>query len=488
MALYIYNSLTRQKEEFTSFHPNQVGIYVCGPTVYGPAHIGHAKSYVAFDVVVRYLRFSGYKVRYVQNITDVGHLTDDADEGEDKIVRKARFDRVHPMELVEHYTRDYLEDMDALNVLRPDIAPHASGHIPEQIAQIEQLIAAGHAYAVNGSVYFDVESDPDYGKLSGRRVEEQEEGARVAVNPEKRNPADFALWKRAEPSHILQWPSPWGMGYPGWHIECSAMSTKYLGQPFDIHGGGLENKFPHHEAEIAQAEGATGGVPFVRYWMHNNMVTVNGVKMGKSLGNFTTLKDAFVQVEPLAVRFFLLGTHYRSSTDFSAGALEAAQKGYSRLLGALRTTRQKLRTTTETGTASATVMTLLEGVRSRFQAALDDDFNTAAALAELFDLGRETNSLLNAPTAPNRATLLAIEQTYANLAGEVLGLLPKDDDAAGDQQALLTVVGGLVEYLIELRRQARQNKQWAQADAIRNRLSALGVTLEDGPQETTWRL
>jgi cysteinyl-tRNA synthetase len=487
MALHIYNSLTRQKEEFVPLHGDHVGIYVCGPTVYGPAHVGHAKSYVSFDVVVRYLRFLGYKVRYVQNITDVGHLTDDADEGEDKIIRKARYDRVHPMELVESYTRSYFQDMDALQVGRPDIIPRASAHIPEQITQIEQLIAAGHAYVVNGSVYFSVDSDPDYGKLSGRRVEDQEEGARVAVNPEKRNPADFALWKRAEPAHILQWPSPWGAGYPGWHIECSAMSIKYLGQPFDIHGGGLENKFPHHEAEIAQAEGASDNMPFAHYWMHNNMVTVNGVKMGKSLGNFTTIQDAFKMVEPLALRFFVLSTHYRSSTDFSPGALEGAQKGYSRLLSAARLVKQKLNTARADGDLPVEVAALLEATRQRFRTAMDDDFNTASAIAELFDFSRETNTLLNAAALPNQATVAALDSLYADLAGAVLGLLP-DDAGAGSSAALLAVTDGLVHYLIELRQEARKNKQWAQADAIRNRLKDLGVALEDGAQGTGWRL
>ena len=487
MALQIYNSLTRQKEEFVALHGDHVGIYVCGPTVYGSAHVGHAKSYVSFDVVVRYLRFLGYKVRYVQNITDVGHLTDDADEGEDKIIRKARFDRVHPMELVESYTRSYFEDMDALNVVRPDIIPRASAHIPEQITQIEQLIKAGHAYVVNGSVYFSVDSDPDYGKLSGRRVEDQEEGARVAVNPEKRNPADFALWKRAEPAHILQWPSPWGAGYPGWHIECSAMSIKYLGQPFDIHGGGLENKCPHHEAEIAQAEGASDNTPFAHYWMHNNMVTVNGVKMGKSLGNFTTIQDAFKMVEPLALRFFVLSTHYRSSTDFSPGALEGAQKGYSRLLSAVRLVKQKLNTASDAGDVPPQVTALLDATRQRFGAAMDDDFNTASAIAELFDFSRETNTLLNAAALPNRATVAALHGLYSDLAGAVLGLLPSDAGASSSA-TLLTVTDGLVNYLIELRQEARKNKQWAQADVIRNRLKGLGVLLEDGPQGTGWRL
>lgn len=388
MALQIYNSLARQKEPFVPLHADQVGIYVCGPTVYGAAHIGHAKSYVSFDVVVRYLRYLGYKVRYVQNITDVGHLTDDADEGEDKIIRKARFDRVHPMELVESYTRSYFEDMDALNVLRPDISPRASAHIPEQIAQIEQLIAAGHAYVVNGSVYFSVDSDPDYGKLSGRRVEDQEEGARVAVNPEKRNPADFALWKRAEPSHILQWASPWGAGYPGWHIECSAMSTKYLGQPFDIHGGGLENKFPHHEAEIAQAEGASGETPFVRYWMHNNMVTVNGVKMGKSLGNLVLARHLMAEFEPDQLRLYLLSQHYRTDANYHNGDLLALGPRYERLKAAVAKAE---------GTAGD------PAVVASARAALNDDFDAPAALHVLDDAATR---VLAGGAAPGEAEAL----------------------------------------------------------------------------------
>ena len=302
--------------------------------MYGHAHLGHAKSYVSFDVLVRYLRYLGYSVTYVQNITDVGHLTDDADAGEDKIAKAARKERKHPMELAEYYTRSYFEDMDKLNCFRPDISPRASGHIIEQIELVKILLEKGFAYEVNGSVYFDVAKFPDYGKLSGRNVEEMLAGARVEVSPEKRNPVDFALWKKAEPNHIMQWPSPWGMGYPGWHLECSAMSTKYLGQPFDIHGGGMENKFPHHECEIAQSE-AAHGVQFVRTWVHNNMVTVDGQKMGKSLGNFITLKQAFAGTheklsrayEPLAVRQLVLSSHYRSPLDFSdAGPVRRPQR------------------------------------------------------------------------------------------------------------------------------------------------------------------
>ena len=292
MSLHLYNTLTRKQKNLSRLHEGKVGMYVCGPTVYGHAHLGHAKSYVSFDILVRYLRYLGYNVTYIQNITDVGHLTDDADAGEDKLAVAARKEHKHPMALAEYYTASYFEDMDKLNVLRPDISPRATGHIPEQIELVQTLIEKGYAYEVNGSVYFDVSKFKDYGKLSGRNVEEMQAGARVEVSEEKKNPADFALWKKAEPNHIMQWKSPWGMGYPGWHLECSVMSMKYLGKTIDIHGGGLENQFPHHECEIAQSE-AANGVQFVRYWMHNNMVTVDGQKMGKSLGNFITLKQVF---------------------------------------------------------------------------------------------------------------------------------------------------------------------------------------------------
>ncbi|MCX5655326.1 MAG: cysteine--tRNA ligase, partial [Planctomycetota bacterium] len=318
--LHVYNTLTRSKERFEPLDPPHVGMYVCGPTVYGDAHIGHAKSYVSFDVIVRYLRYLGYNVRYVQNITDVGHLTDDADQGEDKVERKAKAERVHPMQIAQKFTWSYFEDMARLNVLKADIQPFASGHIIEQIELVKRLIAAGHAYEAAGNVYFDVASWPKYGKLSGRSVDEMVSGTRVETAADKRAPADFALWKRAEPGHIMQWPSPWGNGYPGWHLECSAMSMKYLGESFDIHGGGMENQFPHHEDEIAQAEAATGK-PFVKYWLHNNMVTVNGQKMGKSLGNFITLKDAYQKWDPMVLRLFILQSHYRSPLDFSDEAL-----------------------------------------------------------------------------------------------------------------------------------------------------------------------
>jgi cysteinyl-tRNA synthetase len=492
MGLQVYNSLTRRKEEFVPLHEGRVYMYVCGPTVYDHAHIGHAKVYVSFDVVVRYLRYLGYKVRYVQNITDVGHLTDDADAGEDKIVRRAAQERVEPMELVETYMRSYFEDMDALRVERPNISPRASGHVPEQIELTKVLLERGYAYEINGSVYFSVDSFPEYGKLSGRKVGEQEEGARVAVNPEKRNPADFALWKGAEPGHIMRWPSPWGWGYPGWHIECSAMAMKYLGETFDIHGGGLENVFPHNECEVAQAEAATGK-PFARYWLHNNMVTVNGIKMGKSLGNAIYLKDLFKRYDPLVIRFFILSSHYRSALDFSDEALDAASKGLARLHGTVMLLREELQTAAAEGEAAPAVLEMLATHKKRFLEAMDDDFNTAEAIGVLFEFTRDINSLLNpqaeggtgeARLAPTHQTLAAIDVLYRELGETILGLIPDELTwKAGDE-----LLEGLVHLLIELRQEARAARDWARADAIRQRLGELGVALEDRTEGTTWRL
>ncbi|RPI50562.1 MAG: cysteine--tRNA ligase, partial [Chloroflexi bacterium] len=416
MALTVYNFLTRRKEEFKPIHEGFVGLYVCGPTVYGHSHIGHAKVYVSFDVMVRYLRHHGYRVRYVRNITDVGHLTDNADEGEDKILRRARQERSEPMELVETYMHSFFEDMDTLNVLRPDISPRATCHIPEQVGLVQTLLDRGHAYESSGSVYFDVSSWPEYGKLSGRKVEEQEEGARVAVNPEKQDPADFAVWKKAEPSHILRWPSPWGWGYPGWHLECSVMATKYLGQPFDIHGGGLENIFPHNESEIAQIEAATEE-RFCNYWLLNNMVSVDGVKMGKSLGNFVTIKDALSRHDPMTIRFFILTSHYRSPTDFSEEALNAAGRGLERLLGAVGLVRERLRDAQE-GELDAGWSGKLEEYGARVVEVMDDDFSTPQAIAALFDLGRDVNGLLYSGEPVSRATLEAIDAFYREWGGE----------------------------------------------------------------------
>jgi len=481
MALQVYNTLTRSKEEFVPLTPGLVRIYVCGPTVYGDSHLGHAKSYISFDVIVRYLRFLGYRVLYVQNITDVGHLTDDADEGEDKIEKQSREDRIHPMQLVETFTRSYFEDMDALGVVRPDISPRATGHIQEQVAMIQALVDKGIAYESNGSVYFAVSAFPEYGKLSGRSVEELTAGARVGINPEKRHPADFALWKRAEPGHIMRWSSPWGEGYPGWHIECSAMATKYLGESFDIHGGGLENQFPHHECEIAQSESATGQ-PFARYWLHNNMVTVDGRKMGKSLGNFLTLKDAFRRWSPQTVRFFILQSHYRSTLDFSDDAVEAAARGLEKLNETVR--RLRATAVADGGPAMHGEPMDLEPYSRAFREAMDDDFNAPRAVAVLFDLARAANQRLDEAGTAGVQGIDAVLDWYREHATAVLGL------------ELGTTEGGMVEddlqadliqALIEIRQDLRREKQWQLADTVRKRLAELGIVLEDKRGETAWK-
>ncbi|HTY58877.1 MAG TPA: cysteine--tRNA ligase [Bacteroidota bacterium] len=481
MALQVYNTLHRRKELFTPLHEGYVGIYVCGPTVYGHSHLGHAKSYVSFDVIVRHLRSIGYRVLYVQNITDVGHLTDDADQGEDKLDRQARIDRIHPMQLAETYTRSYFEDMDALNVRRPDIVPRASGHITEQIAIIQALVAKGMAYAANGSVYFDVGTFPAYGKLSGRTVEELNAGARVEIKEEKKHPADFALWKKAEPGHIMRWPSPWGEGFPGWHIECSAMSMKYLGEGFDIHGGGLENQFPHHECEIAQSEASTGK-PFVRYWLHNNMVTVDGKKMGKSLGNFLTLKDAFAKWEPQVVRFFILQSHYRSTLDFSDAAVDGARAGYEKLANTLRNLREKIAGAVVTGEETGID---LARRTAEFREAMDDDFNTPQAIAVLFDLARELNGAFATEKNFSRKALEAVDAWYVQHAGAVLGI--STGAAAGRGDGSGSLEGPLVELLIAIRGEIRAQKLWALSDRVRDGLARIGIGLEDKKTGTTWK-
>ena len=490
MALQLHNSLTRRTEEFKPLEEGRVGIYVCGPTVYGHAHLGHAKSYVSFDVLVRYLRYLGYNVTYVQNITDVGHLTDDADEGEDKIAKAARTERKHPMALAESYTRSYFEDMDRLNCVRPDISPRASGHIVEQIELVRTLLEKGFAYEVNGSVYFDVAKFKDYGKLSGRNIEEMVAGARVEPSPDKKNPVDFALWKKAEPNHIMQWPSPWGMGYPGWHLECSVMAMKYLGKTIDIHGGGLENQFPHHECEIAQSE-AANGVPFVRYWIHNNMVTVDGQKMGKSLGNFITLKQAFTgeherlnqAYEPLAIRQLILNSHYRSPLDFSDAALYAAHSGHQKISEAVRTLRKRIDDAPQ-GEPDGDILKQLEEAKAKFEEAMNDDLNTAVALSVLFDLVRLTNKLLE-DRRTTRGTLAAVDETFTRLGGDVLGIVKQqyaEADGANEE-----AVDKLVGILIAQRAEARKAKDFARADALRAQLDEGGIVLEDGPEGTQWR-
>ncbi len=480
MALRVFNVLQREKMEFVPLTPRKVNMYVCGPTVYDHAHLGHAKTYVSFDMIVRYLRFSGNDVLYVQNLTDVGHLLD---SGEDRILRKARQASALPMQIVETYARSYFQDMDALGVGRPDISPRASGHIPEQIEMIQALIDKGHAYVSDGSVYFDVASWPDYGKLSNRRVEQQESGSRRLAGDGKRNPEDFALWKRAEPEHILQWSSPWGLGYPGWHIECSAMSRKYLGITFDIHGGGIDNIFPHNECEIAQSE-AANGAPFANYWLLVGSLTVNGEKMSKSLGNFITIKDALKKYRPEVIRMFVFTAHYSNPIDYSDDALVAAQKGWDRLMTAVRLTREKLRSAPD-GNAGHAFQAVLDEHRAKFLEAMDDDFNAPIALAMLQNLTGEVNKLLNGTEPVGRATLEAIDRTYQELGGQVLGIIPESEvaEAASAQRE-----DGLIRLLIALRKQARDEKQYARADRVRNQLKALGVVLEDRSDGTVYRI
>lgn len=479
MSLKIYNVLSRQKEEFVPLTPGKVNIYVCGPTVYDFSHIGHAKTYVSFDVVVRYLRFLGYDVLYVQNITDVGHMLD---TGEDRILKKARQTSALPMQVVETYTRAYFEDMDALGVRRPDISPRASAHIPEQIAMIEQLIKEEHAYVHDGSVYFSVASFPEYGKLSGRVVEELEEGARIAVREDKRHPADFALWKKAEPEHILRWPSPWGEGFPGWHIECSAMSAKYLGDTFDIHGGGIDNIFPHNECEIAQSE-AAHGAPFARYWMLTGSLTLDGIKMSKSLGNTMSIKDALARWRAEAIRTFILSSQYSNPIDFSDEAIEAAYKGWQRIWGAVSLTREQLRHAAS-GEITPDVMAMLAVTREQFIERMNDDFNAPGALAVLQDLTRQVNGLINEGGPQTQGTLAAIDALFRELGGDVLGIVPDREEGGADAER----EDGLVRLLIDLRNRARANKEWATADTIRNSLKELGIVLEDRADGTIWKL
>ncbi len=495
MPLTIYNTLTRKKEAFTPAVPGSVGMYVCGPTVYGHSHVGHAKSYVSFDVILRYLRTLDLNVLYVQNITDVGHLSDDADEGEDKIEKQSRKERIHPMQIAETFTRSYLEDMDALNVVRADVSPRATGHIVEQVELIRGLIDRGFAYEVNGSVYFDVSKDREYGKLSNRVAAEAEAGTRVALKSEKRHPSDFALWKKAEPGHIMRWQSPWGVGFPGWHVECSAMSMKYLGETFDIHGGGMDNLFPHHECEIAQSECLTGK-PFARYWIHNNLVTVGGQKMGKSLGNTILLKDAFAKRPPLVMRFFILQSHYRGTLDFTEAAMDGAAKGYEKILNTIRNLLSAVGPATvaegargvEPGSdpAPGNPPGPAAGFLRRFNEAMDDDFNTPQAIAVLFDAAREVNTLL-ASGGKDAAGLSDYARFYGETADCILGLVPVRGAAGAGGSGGPTIEPELLDLLVELRADVRKEKLFPLSDKIRDRLQELGVTLEDKKEGTAWK-
>lgn len=488
MELKFYNSLTRKKEEFIPIQEGKAGMYVCGPTVYGDAHLGHAKSYISFDIVVRYMRYLGLDVTYIQNITDVGHLTDDADEGEDKLAVAARKQRIHPMALAEHFTASYFQDMDLLNCVRPDISPRASGHISEQIEMAQTLIEKGFAYEIGGSVYFDVSKFPEYGKLSGRKVEDMQSGHRIQVASEKRHPADFALWKKAEPNHIMQWNSPWGKGYPGWHLECSVMSMKYLGETIDIHGGGLENKFPHHECEIAQSE-AANGCQFVRYWLHNNMVTVDGTKMGKSLNNFINLKQVYTgeherltrAYSPIAARMLVLNSHYRSPLDFSDAALTSAQSGLDRITAAVKAIRKAIESA-KSGELDSEIEKRLEECKAKFEIAMNDDINTSVALSMIYEMVKVANEAL--ANSATKETLVAIDAQMRLLGGDVLGVvLDEYDSGDSDDDGLLDHLMG---FIIEQRAEARETKNWDMADKIRDTMTEFGVVFKDSPDGTTW--
>ena len=484
--LHLTNSLTRKKEQFIPVNPPFTGLYVCGPTVYGEAHLGHARPYITFDVLCRYLRFLGYKVRYVRNITDVGHLENDADAGEDKIAKKARLEQLEPMEVVELYTNSFHESMRFLNNEPPSIEPRASGHIIEQIEMIRTIIDNGYAYVSNGSVYFDVirySKDHDYGRLSGRVVDELIAGAgnerrELEGQEEKRNPADFALWKKSTPSHIMRWPSPWSEGFPGWHIECSAMSRKYLGETFDIHGGGMDLLFPHHESEIAQSKGCCGQPP-VRYWMHNNMITINGQKMGKSLGNFITLRQLFTgdspllqqAYSPMTIRFFILQAHYRSTLDFSNEGLQAAEKGLSRLMAAV----QLLEKLKPSPASSVEVAPL----RSACLDALNDDLNTAIAISFLFDAARIINSVYAGHEQLTAEDIDSLKNFLHEITYGILGLLPEDKKENDSTD-------GLMGLLLDLRKEAKAGRDFSTADKIRDALSGLGFIIKDEKDGTTW--
>lgn len=486
--LFIYNTITRKKEEFQPINPPHVGLYVCGPTVYGDPHLGHARPAITFDLLFRYLQHLGYKVRYVRNITDVGHLENDADEGDDKIAKKARLEQLEPMEVVQYYTNRYQDAMKMLNVKSPSIEPRASGHIIEQIELIKKIIDNGFAYEKNGSVYFDVvkyNAKHNYGKLSGRVLDDLMANTRTLDGQdEKQNPFDFALWKVASPEHIMRWPSPWSNGFPGWHLECSAMSTKYLGEPFDIHGGGMDLLFPHHECEIAQSV-AANGKEAVRYWMHNNMITINGQKMGKSLGNFITLEELFTgshkllqQVySPMTIRFFILQAQYRSTLDFSNEALQAAEKGLARLMAANRIL-DKVKPSDKSSVD-------VNDLTARVYEAMGDDLNSPIAIAALFDWVRNINSLAEAKETITQADLDYLKQNFRSIVFDILGLTD-EQSAGGSKQAELT--SNLIDMLLNMRLDAKARKDFATSDKIRDELAKMGVVVRDRKDGFDWEI
>lgn len=520
--LYLTNTLTRKKELFTPVNEGHAGMYVCGPTVYGDAHLGHARPGITYDVLFKLLKHLGYKVRYVRNITDVGHLEHDADEGEDKIAKKARLEELEPMEVVQDYTIRYHDAMRMLNVAPPSIEPRASGHIIEQIETVKKILDEGYAYISNGSVYFDVEKynqKHNYGILSGRNLDNTKEGTRfLDGQSDKKAPFDFALWKKADPSHIMKWPSPWSIGFPGWHLECSVMGEKYLGQEFDIHGGGMDLVFPHHECEIAQNV-ASRNTQGVKYWVHNNMITINGQKMGKSLGNFITLPQLFAgehdklaqAYDPMTIRFFILQAHYRGPLDFSNEALQAAEKGYKRIIQAAKDIRDLAE---KAGIADnnkgnngshawelaygefidavapdkGTCIADNEEVKACFEGAYDalcDDLNTPIALSHIFDAAKIINSAKNGSVKLSNNDIKTLCDLFDNIAFGVLGL--NGSSTEGGSETMKTV-SGLMDMILEQRSKAKAEKDWATSDAIRDNLKALGINVKDTKNGAEWTI
>lgn len=490
--LVIYNTLHRKKELFQPIAAPHVGMYVCGPTVYGDPHLGHARPAITFDILFRYLQHIGYKVRYVRNITDVGHLEHDADEGDDKIAKKARLEQLEPMEIAQHYTNSYHDAMHALNVLPPSIEPHATGHIIEQEQLVEEIINNGYAYQSNGSVYFDVAKFNEkhkYGVLSGRNLNDMINNSReLAGVSEKRNQVDFALWKRAMPEHIMRWPSQWSEGFPGWHCECTAMGRKYLGNHFDIHGGGIDLVFPHHECEIAQAV-ASQGDDMVKYWMHNNMITINGQKMGKSLGNFITLNEFFSgkhksldqAYSPMTIRFFIISAHYRSTVDFSNDALKAAQKGYEKLMNGIEDLK-KIQTSTE---SDANTKMFVNSLRKKCYDAMNDDLMTPAVISLLFEACHVINLLIDHKAQISLSDSKELTEVMNIFAFDILGLR---NERSINNEVREEAFGKVVDMVLELRAKAKAEKNWAVSDQIRNALSEAGFQVKDTKDGVSWKL
>ena len=490
--LVIYNTLHRQKERFQPIAAPNVGMYVCGPTVYGDPHLGHARPSITFDILFRYLQHIGYKVRYVRNITDVGHLEHDADEGDDKIAKKARLEQLEPMEIAQFYTNRYHDAMRALNVLPPSIEPHATGHIIEQEELVKEIMQNGYAYESNGSIYFDVakfDKDHRYGILSGRNLNDMINNSRELNGVgEKRNQVDFALWKRAMPEHIMRWPSPWSEGFPGWHCECTAMGRKYLGKHFDIHGGGMDLVFPHHECEIAQAVAAQGE-QMVKYWMHNNMITINGQKMGKSLNNFITLEQFFTgnhetlqqAYSPMTIRFFILSAHYRGTVDFSNEALQAAQKGYERLMNAIEDLKR-----IQAATASdENTKKFVAALRQKCYDAMNDDLMTPAVISNLFEACHIVNLLIDHKAQISEEDLKELSETMHLFAFDILGLI---NERGANNDAREAAYGKVVDMVLDLRAKAKANKDWAVSDQIRDALAEAGFQVKDTKDGVTWKL